>query len=221
MIRVRDAGTARTLALARRLQRQLAAHFPAGGPVSARLTGDAYLHAVGLDRFVRDFFYSLLAAAGVIFVVIALLFRSIRLALISVLPNTTPLLITLGYIGARGYSLNAANVVVFAISLGIAVDDSIHFLARFREEVRHGAHVLMAIRRSFRGAGRAIVLTSVLIIAGLSMLLLSRFVPSRRFAELTSVTMAAALVGDLLLLPACLALFWPRGRAPLHGPRRA
>jgi len=221
MIRVRDLGTTRILDLIRRLEDQLATHFPADGPVTARLTGDAYLHAVGFDRFVRDFFYSLVAAAGVIFVVIAVLFRSIRLGLISILPNTTPLLLTLGYIGARGYDLNAANVVVFAISLGIAVDDSIHFLARFREEVRHDAHVLLAIRRAFRGAGRAIVLTSVLIISGISALLLSRFVPSRRFAELTSVTMAAALVGDLLLLPACLVLFWRRGRPPLHGPTRA
>ena len=62
----------------------------------------------------------------------------------------------------------------------------------------------------YRSSGRAIVLTTVLIVSGLSVLLLSRFVPTRRFAELTAVTMAAALLGDLLLLPACLVLFEKR-----------
>ena len=101
--------------------------------------------------------------------------------------------------------------MVFAISLGIAVDDSIHFIARFREEIReHGSSVEAAIRRAFYGAGRAMVLTSVLVVSGLAVLLLSDFVPSRRFAELTSVTMIAALVGNLIVLPACLSLLWRR-----------
>lgn len=104
--------------------------------------------------------------------------------------------------------MNTGNVIVFAISLGIAVDDTVHFIARFREEIVRDQNVRAAIHRTCLGAGRAIVITSFLLVAGLSVLYTSDFVPTRRFAELTSVAMIAALLGDLLLLPACLAVFW-------------
>ena len=119
------------------------------------------------------------------------------MGLIAVLPNLAPLLVVLGYIALRGYELNAGNVVVFAVSIGIAVDNTIHFLARFREEIRLDGDVLQSIRRSFQSAGRAVVLATFLIVAGLSVLLFSRFVPSRRFAELTGVTLLSALLGLL------------------------
>jgi len=210
LLRLRDGGTRRELALIREIEARLAEVFPVGCGIEARLTDDAYLHARAMDSFVRDMLLSLLGASIVIFAVIALLFRSIRLGAIAILPNLTPLVVTLGYMAIRGYEMNAGNVIVFAISLGIAVDGTIHFLARFREEIKAGGGAAQAIYRSYISTGRAIVLTCVLIVAGLSVLLLSEFLPSRRFAELTGVTMLGALVGDLLLLPACLMLFWKR-----------
>ena len=210
LLRLRDAGTRRELELIRDLEAKLAEAFPAGGGVEARLTDDVYLHARAMDRFVRDLLWSLVGASAIIFGVIALLFWSVRLGIVAILPNLTPLVITLGYMGIRGYEMNAGNVIVFAISLGIAVDGTIHFLARFREEVKARGGAALAIWRSYISTGRAIVLTCVLIVAGLSVLLLSEFLPSRRFAELTGVTMLGALVGDLFLLPACLMLIWKR-----------
>lgn len=208
MLRVRDVGSNRMLGVLDTLDEKLAELFPPATGIQTRLTGDAQVHARAMTSFVRDLVTSLLGASLVIFVVIGLLFRSLRIGLIAILPNITPLVLTWGYIGMRGYEMNAGNVVVFAISLGIAVDNTIHFLARFREEVTLDRNVPEAIRRSYHGTGRAIVLTSVLIVTGLSVLLLSEFVPSRRFAELTNITIAGALVGDLFLLPACLMLFW-------------
>ena len=113
---------------------------------------------------------------------------------------------TVGYMQLRGYELTAGNVIVFAISLGIAVDDTIHFLARYRDE-RKNVLPLEAIQGTLSTSGRAIVLTSVLVVSGLSVLVFSDFVPTRRFAELTAITMCSALPGDLVLLPALLALF--------------
>ncbi len=211
LLRLRETGSRDTLILVEKLNAQLAKDFPPGGPVRARLTGDGYLGSVALDRVIRTIFYSLLGASVVIFLVIGVLFRSIRTGLLASAPNLTPLIVTLGYMGIRGYDLNVSNVIVFAISLGMAVDDTIHFLARFREEIKKDVPVEEAIRRTFLTTGRAIVLTTILIVVGLSVLTLSEFLPTRRFAELVSVTMTAALVGDLLLLPACLALFW-RGK---------
>ena len=210
LLRLRDAGTRRELELIRDLEARLAEAFPAGGGIEARLTDDVYLHARAMDRFVRDLLWSLAGASVIIFGVIALLFWSVRLGVAAILPNLTPLLMTLGYMGIRGYEMNAGNVIVFAISLGIAVDGTIHFLARFREEIKARGGPAQAIWRSYISTGRAIVLTCVLIVAGLGVLLLSEFLPSRHFAELTGVTMLGALVGDLFLLPACLVIMWKR-----------
>ena len=145
-------------------------------------------------------------ATLIIIVVLGIFFGSIKLGLVSVVPNITPLIVTLGYMGIRGYDLNVANVTVFAIGLGIAVDDTIHFLSRYRDEFLVDGKVVPAISRTARGSGTAIVLTTVLIVGGMAVLLNSSFVPTKRFAELTIVTMMAALAGDLLLLPAIIGL---------------
>jgi hypothetical protein len=198
------------------LDAELARRFDPAGGVEARLTGDTHAFVLLMDEFVSGFMLSLCWAAGAIFVLIALLLRSLRFGLIAVLPNITPLALTLGYMGLRGYDLSASTVIVFAVSLGIAVDDTIHFLARYRQEARRDGDVPAAIRGACRGAGPPIVLTSVLIVAGLAVWLASDFVPTRRFIELLTVTMCGALVGDLLLLPACLRLFagGPRAGTP-------
>ncbi len=214
LIRVEDMGSRRMLALVSRLDRKAAEVF-AGTGATVRFGGEAYAASSGIDVFIRDLAWSLLAAIVVIFLLMGTLFRSVRLGLISILPNIGPLVVTMGYIGVRGYDLNVTNVVIFAVGLGLAVNDTIHFLTRFREELETDSDVQRAILAAFRGAGRAIVLTTVLLVLGLGVLLTSEFVPSQRFAELVTVTLAGALVGDLLVLPALLMLFWktdqPRG----------
>ena len=212
MLSATDAGTRDTLVLIDQLNQKIDELFPTDSGVEVRLAGDAYVAAIALDRFIRDLFYSIMGASVAIFLVIGLLFRSIRVGLIATIPNITPLAVTLGYIGLRGYDLNGANVIVFAIALGLAVDDTIHFVARFREEMKTDDDVNAALTRTLQGAGRAIVVTSLLLVVGLSVVWTSDFVPTRRLAELTSVSVVAALLGDLLLLPACVTLFWKRQR---------
>lgn len=204
MIRIRDVGSAGMQELITYVSDILQRELPQD--IRFVVTGDAYLHAVCMDAFVRDLFYSLIAASGVIFLLITVLFQSLRVGIISAVPNMFPLVMTLGYMHLRGYELTAGNVIVFAISLGIAVDDTIHFLARYRDE-RKSADPPEAIQNALHSSGRAIVLTSVLVVSGLSILIFSDFVPTRRFAELTAVTMCSALPGDVILLPAMLKLF--------------
>lgn len=213
-VHLRDIGIRRSRELYTSIENKLAEVLPPVSGIRVRLTGDAYYSGVALRHLIMELFYSLMAAAAVIFAVIAVLFRSVRMAVASILPNVTPLVITLGYMGLRAamgnssYVLNTGNVIVFAISLGIAVDDSIHFLARFRDELRAGGNIDDVIRRTCLGTGRAIVMTSLLIVIGLSVVHTSHFTPTRLFAELTTVTMLAALWGDLVLLPACLKIIW-------------
>lgn len=207
MMRIRDVGSAGMQDLIDNLKVILKKEIPPD--IEFRITGDAYLHAVCMDAFVRDLFSSLVAATGVIFLLITLLFRSLRIGLISAVPNIFPLIMTLGYMNLRGYELTAGNVIVFAISLGIAVDDTIHFLARYRDARKVSSNI-DAIESTLTSSGRAIVLTSVLVVSGLSILVFSDFVPTRRFAELTAVTICSALPGDVILLPALLKLFGGR-----------
>jgi predicted RND superfamily exporter protein len=214
LLRVSDIGSRRVLAMTDLLRAEAEKIF-AGTGAQVRIAGEAYTASYGIDVFITDLAYSLVAAVLVIFVLMGAVFRSVRLGLISVLPNLGPLVLTAGYIGLRGYSLNVTNVVIFAIGLGLAVNDTIHFLTRFLEELAVHGELRTAILRAYRGAGRAIVLTTILLITGLAVLLTSDFVPSQRFAELVTVTLLGAIVGDLLLLPAMLMLFWKKEDA--HG----
>jgi predicted RND superfamily exporter protein len=207
-LRLREIGSRQTLVLIDDLEAVLARVFPPDGPVKARLTGEAYVNARALNTLIRDLYYSLLTASLVIFGLIAFEFRSLRVGLIAALPNLTPLSITLGYMWLRGYDLNVGNVIVFTICLGLADDNTIHFLYRFREELQSSGDVTKAIHGAFYSTGRAIVATSLVLLAGMAVLLFSNFVPTRRFAELTGVTILGNLLGVLLLLPACLVLFW-------------
>ncbi len=216
LLRVRDVGTHQAGMLISRLEDKLQHTFPTGDGVSYQITGDVFVITQETNRLIRDLMLTLLTASGVIFLIIAVLFRSWRVGLLSAIPNATPLVLTLGYMGLRGYDMNVGNVIVFTISLGIAVDDTIHLLFRFREEQQKHADGNLAARAALTSTGSAMVLTSLLIVGGLGVLLFSQFVPTRRFAELLMVTMGGALVGDLLLLPACLVLFSKKPTPPVE-----
>lgn len=216
-LRLSEIGSRATMEVIRALEGQLHETFPPGGLIEARITGEANVNARALTVLINDLYYSLLTASVVIFGMIAVEFRSLKIGLIAALPNLTPLTVTLGYMGLRGYDMNVTNVIVFTICLGLADDNTIYFLYRFRQELARGVTTSEAIQRAFLGTGRAIVLTSGLLLAGLSVLLLSDFVPTRRFAELSTVTLLANLFGVLLLLPACLTLLWKSPESPPNG----
>lgn len=211
MMRLRDIGSANMKELFGELQVVLQEELPAD--IRFRMTGDAWLHAVCMDVFVRDLFLSLVTASVVIFLLISILFRSIRTGLISAIPNLFPLIMTVAWMKWNGYELTAGNVIVFAIGLGIAVDDTIHFLSRFRDEQRNRS-VPDALHHTLVTSGKAIVLTTILVVSGLSVLVFSQFLPTVRFAELTAITMLTALPGDLLLLPAMLSFLGGEQRKP-------
>jgi uncharacterized protein len=178
---------------------------PAGAQV--RFAGDIYVASNGLMTFIYDLLGSLALAAVLIFGVMTLLFRSLRIGLISVIPNVLPLVMTFGLMGLLQININTSSIIIFSISLGLAVDDTIHFLARYQEECARSASMEEALLRTFQGAGRAIVMTSVLLIGGLGVLNFSDFIPTQLFSRLTAATVFGALLGDLFILPACLVLF--------------
>ncbi len=128
------------------------------------------------------------------------------------IPNVVPLLLTVGLMAGFGVSITTGNVVCFAVALGLGVDDTIHFLARLQEERQNGRSMRKAIRRTFLGAGPALLYTTLVLGIGLGALCLSDATATRQFAGLTLVTLGSALFADLLLLPALLTLFASNSR---------
>lgn len=203
-IKVRDIGAQATMRFIDALDARFAESL-SGDAVDVAYTGEAYDGSVGMDAVVTDLLGSLLTAIGIIFVLLSLLFRSLRLGLLSIPPNLLPLVGTMAYMVVRGIPLNAATGIVFSVALGLGVDGSIHVLARFREETREkGFLAHAALIRAARGTGRAIVVSSVTLAAGFAVLLWSSFIPVQRFGELIAVTVFMTLFATLIVQPALL-----------------
>ncbi len=134
-----------------------------------------------------------------------LLFRSVRLGLLSIPPNLLPLAMTLAYMVTRGIPLHAATVIVFTVTVGLLVDGATHVIARFREEKERGGTAEAVLARTMETSGRGVVLSSLTLLLGYGALLFSAFEPIRLFGELSAVAIGFALVAQLVLLPAVLA----------------
>ena len=207
-VQLADIGAVETVALGDAITTQVEALMGDFEDIEFALTGDAYVGSIGLNSLVADLIGSLLLAFVFIFLLMMLLFRNLRMGLISVPPNIIPLVITMAFMTVAGIQLNTTTVVIFSISIGLAVDDTIHFLARFNEEVASGCRLEQAIKRATVGSGRAILVTSVMLVAGMAILTTSSFIPIRQFGVLLSVTLVGCLLGDLLVLPALLKVAW-------------
>ncbi len=184
--------------------------------ISYRMTGIAYNSTRGLNVFVGDLFTSLMTAFFIIFILLFGAFRSFWAGVTAVLPNLLPLFITLAIMPLYGYGLNTTSVLVFTISIGLAVDNSIHIISRFRQEYRYQTGVEDAIRIAMRSSGRAICQSNVLLCSGLAVLFISNFEPIVRVGSLTMTTIGAALVISIVLLPAELAILGKRMKLPRY-----
>ncbi len=211
-VRLADRGASRILAMLDRF----AAEAPRGPGRSVRFSGEAWNSSRGLDRIVRSL-GSLMSAVLLIFGVMTLLFRSVRLGLLSIPPNALPLAMTLAYMVLRGIPLHAATVIVFTVTVGLAVDGATHVIARFREELEAGGSIEETLLRTMETSGRGVVLSSATLLVGYGALLFSAFEPVRLFGELSAVAIGASLVSQLVLLPALLAVGVPPTRRRPEG----
>jgi uncharacterized protein len=206
LLRVADVGAKHMIVMGAGLDAELARLFPPEQGYKTTVAGDAYVASLALDSFIQDLFASLLSAIAIIFFIMILFFRSLRAGLVSILPNLTPLIATFGYMGWAHIDLNTTTVIIFAISLGLAVDNTIHFLARFSEERPRVTTVRDALVATYFGSGRAILLSSTMLAMGISLLIWSKFMPSQLFGKLMTLTICGAIIGDLIILPAIIQL---------------
>jgi predicted RND superfamily exporter protein len=174
--------------------------------ISIRSTGTGLIIDKNAEYIRRNLLQGLGLAIVIVCGLMALLFRSWRMLIVSLVPNILPLLLAGAMLGYLGIELEAGVSIVFAIIFGIAVDDTIHFLAKYRLLRGRNVPVQEAIHKTYREAGKAIVLTSVVLFFGFLVMLFSISPPSVTIGLLISLTLASAVVSDLLLIP--LLLKW-------------
>jgi hypothetical protein len=173
--------------------------------IEVRPTGGLILLNEATEDIVWGQVQSLGLALVVIFVVLSLMFLSTTVGLLSLLPNLLAILIFFGAMGWAGVTLNLGTSIIASIAIGIAVEDAIRYLARLSAEIRATHDQELAIFQTVATVGKPIIYASAALGLGFLTLLFSNFVPLQKFGLLTSITIAAAFVNDLVLLPALLA----------------
>jgi predicted RND superfamily exporter protein len=181
--------------------------------IRMHLTGTDFVARSNVNGMILDLAISLGFAALLIFGVIALEFRSLRLGLISLLPNLFPLALVGGYLYWSGRPLQMSSAILFTVLLGLAVDDTIHFLWRYRRERAQTGDVRLATTRAFFSVGRAIAITTLVLMLGFGCLVFSAIPLNQLFAGLACLGLVGALLGDLVFLPALLFLFDRQSKA--------
>ncbi len=173
-----------------------------------KITGKLFL----VDKNNEYLIGNLTAGLGIAFLVVGilmgLLFRQLKMVLISFIPNIMPLIIAGAVMGYFGITLKATTSIIFTIAFGIAVDDTIHFLSRFKIEQLKGAGRIRAVQKTFLETGKAIGFTTIILLAGFSTLIFSDFTVTYYIGLLIGLTLVSALVADLLLLPLLLYRFF-------------
>ena len=167
------------------------------------------------NNMLQSLFRSQILTLGVVIlsflIMFMFLFRSIIIALIAIFPNVLSIGVVLGFMGWMGIPLDMMTITIAAISVGIAVDNTIHYIHRFRHEFKSDSNYLAAMRRSHESIGYAMYYTSITIIIGFSILVFSKFIPSIYFGLLTGLAMLIALLAALTLLPQLLIIIKPFG----------
>jgi predicted RND superfamily exporter protein len=200
-VQMADVGTTRMDALLKKLRAQTDSIFPADR-YKVTFTGTSVVFLKGSSYLVSNLITSLFWAIVIIVVLMALLFNSVRILLVALIPNVVPLIVTAGIMGFLHIPIKPSTMLVFGIALGIAVDNAIFFLARYRLEVKlSGGNLARSVDNAVREVSVGIIYTSVVLVAGFSMFAFSRFGGIQALGLLTTITLLVAMLTNLLVLP--------------------
>lgn len=178
--------------------------------VHATVSGSLIITATAFDQIVTTQINSLLLAFATITTIMFILFRNIRLTLLSVVPNILPILLNFGFMGWLGIRLDLATSIIACVALGIGVDDTIHFTCRFLDERKRHASNKEVIHQTLLHTGKPMMRTTIAIVVGFQVFLISHFSAIFNFGLLTSWIMIICLLADLLLYPVLLTKLLPR-----------
>lgn len=168
------------------------------------ITGASVVFAKGAHYMVDNLLSSIIYAIVSISLLMSLLFRSFRMVMITMVPNIFPLIITAAIMGFFDVPIKPSTILIFSIALGISVDDAIHYLAKYRQELKTGMSIKDAAIESIRESGVSMIYTSVILFAGFSVFIFSDFGGTKALGILLSVTLGVAMVCNLVILPTLL-----------------
>ncbi|TLF44279.1 efflux RND transporter permease subunit [Maribacter aurantiacus] len=201
---MRDVKTSRMEQIEERLLENITKIFPEER-YSVYMTGSALLFLKGTKYLVKNLVMSLALAIGLIALFMAYLFRSFRMIVISLIPNLLPLIVTAGIMGFIGVPIKPSTILVFSIAFGISVDDTIHFLAKYRQELESKKwQIKKSVYAALRETGVSMFYTSIVLFFGFSVFIISNFGGTVALGALVSATLLFAMLANLILLPSLL-----------------
>lgn len=178
------------------------------GLVKYQLTGTAHLIDKNISYLSTSLVMGLALSILIVALIMGVIYRSIPVMIISIIPNIIPLLVIGGIMGFIGVELKTTTAIIFTIAFGIAVDDTIHFLGKFKYELMKGKGKLYALKRTYLTTGKAMILTTLILCAGFLLLIFSSFLGTFYMGLMLCITLLVALVADLTVLPVLLLVFY-------------
>jgi predicted RND superfamily exporter protein len=178
--------------------------------LKVHLTGTGHLLDENMSSLAKNLVFGLVIAILLVSLLMGFLYKSVKMVLIAIVPNVFPLLMLAAVLGFAGIDLKVSTAIIFTIAFGIAVDDTIHFMSKFKLELNKGKSFLYALKRTYLGAGRAIVLTTLILCSGFLLLIFSDFLGTFYVGLLLSLTLVFALISDLFILPVLLLYFFKK-----------
>ncbi len=200
------AGSAPKRQLVERIESATREAFP-----TARTAGLYILFIYVVQSLLTDQWITFALSITGIFLMMTLAFRSWRLGIAALLPNAAPIVMVVGTMGWMGLKINTATAMLASVSMGLAIDFSIHYLYRFQQELASGKPFYQAIRAAHGSVGLAMVLANLALVAGFLVLVMSALIPTVHFGILVSVAMLGGLLGNLVVLPLLLRWLWRIG----------
>ncbi|OZV71079.1 efflux RND transporter permease subunit [Winogradskyella aurantia] len=201
---MKDIGTDKMERIEENLQNKIDKVFPKER-YDVTMTGKALVFQKGTKYLVRNLIISLSLAIFLISLFMAYLFRSFRMIIVSLIPNLLPLLVTAGLMGYLGVPIKPSTILVFSIAFGISVDDTIHFLAKYRQELQANHwKIRKSVYAALRETGVSMFYTSIVLFFGFSVFTISSFGGTVALGALVSITLLFAMLSNLLLLPSLL-----------------
>ena len=204
---MKDIGTDKMDIIQERLKAVIDKEFPSD-KYTVSITGKALVFIKGTNYLIKNLVFSLSLAIVLIALFMAWMFRSPQMILISLLPNILPLLITAGLMGFFDIPIKPSTILVFSIAFGISVDDTIHFLAKYRQELmENNWKIKPSVYAALRETGVSMFYTSIVLFFGFLVFTLSSFGGTIALGGLVSITLLLAMVSNLMLLPSLLLTF--------------
>ena len=191
---------------------------PDSDPPGAEVTGFFVLLANLIESILRDQWSAFGVAAVAIWLMMVVAVRSPTLALIALLPNILPIFVVTGMMGWLGLKINMGAAMIAAVSVGLSIDSSIHYLTAFRRARDQGTPIDEALAAVHQTVGRAVVFSTFALIVGFTVLCTSQFVPTIYFGALVSLSMLGGLIGNLIILPLLIKLTSGDRRVRLDAP---